>query len=186
MTRAISTANLARASARRPWLTIGAWFVVLVVSVVLTAMLLGDALTTDSEFTGTPDSKAAELLIAERLETTNPTSDIVLVRSSTQTVDDPGFQQAIIALAIELGEFGKVSTFYESRDAALVSEDRDTTIINLFLSNDASPRPSLSRSWSMATPARCRFRTPLQTCRRRWPTTAASAPASRSSTRPVT
>ena len=137
MTRAISTENLARICARRPRLTIGAWLVALIVSVALTVNLLGDALTTDSDFTGTPDSKAAELLINERLETTNFVSDIVLVRSSTQTVDDPGFEQAVAMLAGDLGEFGSVSTFYQSADAALVSADRDTTIINVVLSDDS-------------------------------------------------
>ena len=137
MTRAISTENLARICARRPRLTIGAWLAALIVSVALTVNLLGDALTTDSDFTGTPDSKAAELLINERLKTTNFVSDIVLVRSWTQTVDDPGFEQAVAMLAGDLGEFGSVSTFYQSADAALVSADRDTTIINVVLSDDS-------------------------------------------------
>ena len=142
MTRAFSTASLARASARRPWVTIGLWLVALVAAVVLTGALLGDALTTDSDFTGTPDSKEAEALIAERLDTTNPVSDIVLVRSSTGTVDEVAFEQAVTGLAAELGEFGEVSTFYDSGDPALVSEDRDTTIINLLLSDDAEEHVS--------------------------------------------
>ena len=136
MTKAFSTANLARASARRPWITIGLRLVALVAALVATAALLGGVLTTDSDFTGTPESKAAELLIDERLENTNPVSDIVLVRSSTLTVDDPAFEQRVDALAADLRQFGDVSTFYESRDPQLVSEDRDTTIINLLLYND--------------------------------------------------
>ena len=141
MTRAISTENLARICARRPRLTIGAWLVALIVSVALTVNLLGDALTTDSDFTGTPDSKAAELLINERLETTNFVSDIVLVRSSTQTVDDPGFEQAVAMLAGDLGEFGSVSTFYQSADAALVSlivTPRSSTLFSLTTARSTS------------------------------------------------
>lgn len=125
MTEALSTAHLARLCARRPWLTIGAWLLLVVISLLVVGALLGDALTTDDGFTNNPDSKAAE-----------PVSDIVLVRSATLTVDDPQFEQAITGLATELREFGEVSTFYSTGDPALVSEDRDTTIINLRLTSD--------------------------------------------------
>ena len=136
MTEALSTAHLARLCARRPWLTIGAWLLLVVISLLVVGALLGDALTTDDGFTNNHDSKAAEMLIAERLDIAEPVSDIVLVRSATLTVDDPQFEQAITGLATELREFGEVSTFYSTGDPALVSEDRDTTIINLRLTSD--------------------------------------------------
>jgi RND superfamily putative drug exporter len=140
MTRALSTANLARASARRPWVTIGAWLAALVLALVVTGALLGDALTTDDDFTNTPDSKAAELLIEERLEPPDPVSDIVLVRSSGLTVDDPAFEQTVTSLASDLEQFGEVTTFYTSGDATLVSQDRDMTNINLLLRDDSEER----------------------------------------------
>ena len=43
----LSTEALARASARRPWLVIGAWSLVLLASLGAIATLLSDALTTD-------------------------------------------------------------------------------------------------------------------------------------------
>ena len=47
----LSTASLARASARHPWRTLGAWLTVLAVAIVLTSTLLGDTLSTEA--TGT-------------------------------------------------------------------------------------------------------------------------------------
>ena len=50
----LSTEALARASGRRPWITIGAWLVGLAVAIVLTGALLGDTLTTEDRLTNNP------------------------------------------------------------------------------------------------------------------------------------
>jgi len=49
----LSTEALARASARRPWLVVGAWSAVFAVSIALIFGLLSGALTNDFGFTGT-------------------------------------------------------------------------------------------------------------------------------------
>ena len=66
MTQGI-TERLARASARHPWRTVGAWGVTLVVAVVVIATSLGDVLTTEGEITNNPESYRAYDLLAERL-----------------------------------------------------------------------------------------------------------------------
>ena len=59
----LSTEGIARASARRPWITIGVWIVVLATAIALMSTLLADALTTEFAFTNNPDSKKADTLI---------------------------------------------------------------------------------------------------------------------------
>jgi RND superfamily putative drug exporter len=135
----LSTAELARRSARRPWLTIGLWLAALVVAGGLVAGFLGDALTTDDDFTGTPESKAAELLLAERLPAgeADTTDEVVIVRSTEHTVDDPEFRAVVDALIAQGQSLGVASyeSYYEIGDEALVSADRDTTVIPLTLAD---------------------------------------------------
>jgi RND superfamily putative drug exporter len=59
------TERLARAASRRPWRTVAAWGVVLVLSVVAVALLLGGALTSEGDITTEPESKRAEALLEE-------------------------------------------------------------------------------------------------------------------------
>ena len=100
MASMFSTEGLARRSARRPWLTIGLWIAALVAAGVLIVGFLGDALTTDNNFTNTPESEAAELLLEVRLPpaAAETTDEVVLVRSSTHAVDDPEFRTEVEAL----------------------------------------------------------------------------------------
>jgi uncharacterized membrane protein YdfJ with MMPL/SSD domain len=57
----LSTADLVRAGAQHPWLTIGGWLALLVAAIVLIATLLDGALTTDQTGTRTnnPESVRA-------------------------------------------------------------------------------------------------------------------------------
>lgn len=57
MASKISTQALARGSNRHPWKVVVAWVLVFVLGLVLIANLLGDALTTQAEFTNNPESK---------------------------------------------------------------------------------------------------------------------------------
>ena len=139
MTSMFSTEGLARRSARRPWLTIGLWIAALVAAGVLIVGFLGDALTTDNNFTNTPESEAAELLLEVRLPpaATETTDEVVLVRSSTYAVDDPEFRTEVEALVAQGPSLGVASaeTYYETGDEELVSADRDTTMIPLRLAD---------------------------------------------------
>ncbi|HYI15260.1 MAG TPA: hypothetical protein VEX37_07715, partial [Thermomicrobiales bacterium] len=83
-----STAGVAKASARRPWRTLGAWLLLIVVMVVLSGSL-PSPLTSEDDFTNNPDAVKGADLIEDRLRGTDPLSETVIVTSDTLTVDDP-------------------------------------------------------------------------------------------------
>jgi RND superfamily putative drug exporter len=139
MRRWLSTGALARGSARRPWLTIGAWIAALVGAGVLIVAFLGDALTTEADVTNKPESKAAELLIAERMPSANGADEVLVVRSTDRSVDDPAFRAHVDALLAQAARLGAEPTtsYYADGDESLVSADRDTTAVPLALSDDS-------------------------------------------------
>ncbi len=79
--------SLARASARKPWVTIGIWAGVLAVSIGLIVTLLGSALVTEIEVMDNTEARQADTLIADRLAVptdvvVEPTDDeMIIVRS---------------------------------------------------------------------------------------------------------
>ena len=86
------TERLATAAARRPGLTLGAWVLAVVVSLVLIVFFLGDALSGEGEQLNNPESEQAYSLIGERLPPDpNFTTDVVLIRSESVPTDSPGF-----------------------------------------------------------------------------------------------
>ena len=85
----ISTERLARACAGHPKRTVGAWLVAMVVSFVVIALLLGDALTSEGDVTSNPESKQAEALIHAGFPPVSTPSEIVVVQSDRYTVDQP-------------------------------------------------------------------------------------------------
>jgi RND superfamily putative drug exporter len=91
------TRRLATASARHPWRTVGAWIAAVVVSFGLIVFLLGDALTGEAEQLNNPESEQAYELLGERLpaEPGEFTTDVVLIRSDSLTVDQPAFQAKV-------------------------------------------------------------------------------------------
>lgn len=130
----ISTQGLARASSRRPWRVIGLWIALFVAGGYLAATLLGDALTTESDFTNRPESKAGADLLEERLRGPKTFSEIVVVQAAAKTVDDPAYERfvttlhrALLALGSDVVENGR--QYYQARDESLVSADRRTTIL---------------------------------------------------------
>ena len=134
MRRRLSTESLARASAKRPWVTIGVWFVLLLVAGFLTMNFLEDALTTDADVTTNPQSKQARKLIEDRLRGPQRVNEIVIVQSESATVEDPAFQgvveglyQDVTALGPEVVASG--TSYYQSGDETLVSDDRHITIL---------------------------------------------------------
>jgi RND superfamily putative drug exporter len=64
----LSTESLARASARRPWVTVGVWIGAMAAAFVLIFTLLSGALTTDMEIMNNPESKQAQTIMEDRLE----------------------------------------------------------------------------------------------------------------------
>jgi putative drug exporter of the RND superfamily len=140
MTSRLSPGALARSSARHPWRTIGAWLGVVVAAGFLIVNFLGDALTTDADFTNKPESKAAELLLEERMpEAAGDPNEVVVVRSAERSVDDPAFRDHVEGLLARAAELGAEPTasYYEDGDESLVSPDRDTVTVPLALSDDS-------------------------------------------------
>ncbi len=125
----LSTEGLARASARRPWITLGLWVVAIAVAGWISSQYLADALTTSADFTNTPEAVQAEELIEERFGEEGVT-EILILSSEDTTVDDPAFEQAVRAVqgeAVEVG--GEAVTFYDTEDPSMVSEDQRTTLM---------------------------------------------------------
>ena len=131
--------------ARKPWIVVGGWLALLIAGIILSSTLLSDALITDDRVRNNPESQQASSLIKARLGESggSPTmSEMVIVRSKTLTVDDPAFQSFIDELFVDLVALGEdvVSGgmhYYLTDDASLVSSDRHTTLIFLFMPPDA-------------------------------------------------
>jgi RND superfamily putative drug exporter len=145
MTSWHSTAGLARLSARHPWRVLAVWLVILVLGVVA-ASGLGNALSTDANFTNKPESVKGSDLLDARFTNSAAITETVIVRSETATVDDPAFEQEVKQTASTLLGLKDVvtsaSTYYDARAAGsaqaaqLVSADRHTTLIPVTLGTD--------------------------------------------------
>ncbi len=142
-----STAGLARVSARRPWLIVGIWILLLLLAVGA-GTGLGDALTTDSTFSNRPESIRGDDLLAQRMRggEDRPVTETVLVRSETLTVDDAAFQAVVEQTAADLRAapdvVSGVYTYYDAAAAGseeavgLVSADRHTALVAVTLVGD--------------------------------------------------
>jgi uncharacterized membrane protein YdfJ with MMPL/SSD domain len=127
------TERLARWSSRRPWLTISAWVVALVVSFGAIGTLLGDALSTEAEVTGVTESQRAEELFFERFPP-DPTdferqiSEVVVVRGASPDRAE--------ALAEELRAAGASHVITPEEDERLLSGDGDSFALLVALGPD--------------------------------------------------
>ena len=141
MKLSLTTESLARSAGHHPWITIGIWAVSLIVASILVITLLGDALTTDETINNNPESKQADKLLEERLGRQESTIDeMVIVRSTTFTVDDPAYQSHVEGLFgdfMALGDEVVVGGvhYYLTGDESLVSANRNATIMPLVLAN---------------------------------------------------
>jgi uncharacterized membrane protein YdfJ with MMPL/SSD domain len=136
------TEHLAIWSARRPWLTLAGWGLALVAAIAITAAFVGDALSGDEEITSDTDSRRADDLRSERFagEQNRPgVTEVIVVSSRTGTVDEPRFERRVQGLAAEVREAGaeQVTTFYDSGERRLVSQDRRASGMLVALGRDA-------------------------------------------------
>jgi putative drug exporter of the RND superfamily len=135
-----STERLATACARRPWTTLGVWVLALVLAVGTMVSLL--ELTEEGEITSNPESERGYDAIG-RHTPPDPSdefvNELIVIRSATLTVDDPGFREKVDSLlgdARSSGVAHNAESFYESGDDALVSENRRATLIPVGLAGD--------------------------------------------------
>jgi RND superfamily putative drug exporter len=124
-----STQGLARASARRPWLTLGLWVLAIAIAGWISSQYLADALTTSADFTNSPEAVQAEELVEERFGEEGVT-EILILTSEDATIDDPAFEQAVRAVQAEaIDEGAEAVTFYDTEDPTMVSDDKRTTLM---------------------------------------------------------
>ena len=135
------TEFLARISARRPWLTIGVWVVVLIVALALIRTLLPSATTTEFRLGSSYESQRASSLLEDRLRGPKPLAELVIVQSPSLTVDAPDFRAKVESIHAQVTALGpdKVQLglhYYLTNDPLLVSADRRTTIMSFVLAGD--------------------------------------------------
>ena len=137
--------SLARWSARRRWTVVGIWLALLILGVLLNATLLGDALTTEGEATGTTESERVEELLGERFSVEQVAElrveEVLLVRSDAgRAVEDPAFREFVVGLTDQLRGLGArvvvgSASFYDEGEEALISADRRTAVLRFTLAD---------------------------------------------------
>lgn len=106
---ALGTEALAKASAIRPWRTLGIWVVSLVLAGLASSALLGDALTASIEFTDTPESVQAQQLVEETRGEVGD-SEFVVIASEATTADDPVYIQYVTEIQTTLAASSAVKS----------------------------------------------------------------------------
>lgn len=141
------TESLARACARRPWVTVGIWIGTIAVAIFLISSFLGDALVTDVEPTNNPESGEALNIMNERLGISEyeDLDEMIIVRSSTLTVDDAEFANHVEQIYTDLMALGQDvvlggATYYMTQDPSMVSPDRHSTLIAFTMPMDADEK----------------------------------------------
>ena len=142
MKLSLSTESVARACARRPWLTVGVWIAALGVAFVLISMLLGGSLTNEIETTNTTESTLVDTLISDRLGASTHINEMIILRSSTLTVDDAEYRRQVDELTAGLMSLGSdivigSANYYMTGDETMVSPDRHSTLISLVMPRGA-------------------------------------------------
>src|SRR5690348_11722729 len=112
----------AQRCAARPWRTVLVWVLVVIASAVTSGLLLSGALTTESTFTGTPDSKRADDLRSTRLGAKVPIRDVVIVRAQ-DSGDQAGLEAAVSAVHDRVAALGADVVSVAPAAHAPVSDD---------------------------------------------------------------
>jgi uncharacterized membrane protein YdfJ with MMPL/SSD domain len=116
------------------------WVVTLVVAFGLVGALFSSALSSDRSLPGS-ESQRGTALLKRYLPETQRSTEIILVRSSTRTVDDPEFRRTVDQLYDKVhGSKGVVSVvdYYRQPESALVSSDKHATGLRVEMTGSAS------------------------------------------------
>ncbi len=143
MSARFSTAGLARSSARRPWLVVGVWILLLVLVVVAQTVWPANT-TTDVGLLNDPESQQGWSLLEEHgIRAERHGAETLIIQSTTVTIDDPAFQAIVQrttdAFRADTDVVASVVNYYElsaqdpEEAGNLVSADRKTTIIPVTL-----------------------------------------------------
>jgi RND superfamily putative drug exporter len=137
----LSTESLARGAGSHPWRTIIVWVVALIAAGLLSSQLLGDALTTDTDFTNEPEAKRAATILEERLRGPNEGTEFVVVTAES-TVSDPDYRAYVGELQSAIGELGprvvqRVGS-YLTKDGPVSETGRSTLLPVTLAAGDVS------------------------------------------------
>ena len=135
------TEFLARASARRPVLTIVLWLLAAIAGGALSGALLDSATTTELKLGGGAESQRAANMLEDRLRGPEQITETVIVQSNSLTVDDPAFRERVESLYAEITALGSDTitlgqNYYQFNNEGLVSADRMTTIVPFAMAGD--------------------------------------------------
>jgi len=130
----LSPPRLAYASARHPWLTLAAWAVLVVVGVLGVTQL---DVSSSKEIRGS-ESLEAKHLLEDEVRGARPASEtVVIVARDGSTIDDPAYEARVAEVVDSLRAMpetvASVTSYYETGEPALVSEDRTKTILPVTL-----------------------------------------------------
>jgi RND superfamily putative drug exporter len=137
----LSTEAVASFSARHPWLVLAAWVGIVIGAVVVISTLIGSSMTNEVSFASNSESERADKLLEERLRGPEQIREILVVRSTDASVDDPAFRAfaerlfaQVYGLGPEVVDGG--GNYYLTGDESLVSSDRQTTIMPFLMAGD--------------------------------------------------
>ena len=137
----LSTGDLARVCAKRPWLTIGVWAAAFLLGGALAGARLQDSLTGEITAGGNPESKRADALIEASLGGPRPLTELVVVRSAGASADDPAFRREVEQLRDRIVALGpdvvaRATSYYDGRDPALLASDERGVLLPVVLAGD--------------------------------------------------
>jgi RND superfamily putative drug exporter len=133
------TQRLARTAALHPWRVVAAWGLILVVSLVAIATLIGSAFTSDASLTTSPDSMKAEQLIAESFSRGERIDEAVIIYSAELSANSQEFKAFVAEVRSSIASTGATETVRDpySADQPAISEDGHAAVVTLVLDHDA-------------------------------------------------
>ncbi|HTG47206.1 MAG TPA: MMPL family transporter [Actinomycetota bacterium] len=102
----INPESLARASSKHPWRTVGVWAVILVLGFAASGILLSNALTTEFDFTNSPEAKTAKNILDAKALEQNVIPETFVMTGGANAVQDPAFAQQVNAALNDLRGLG--------------------------------------------------------------------------------
>ena len=118
----------ARRCAARPWRTVFTWIALVVISAGISAAFLAGGLTTASNFTGSPDSKRADDLRADRLNQKVPIRDVVIVQAQ-QGADTAGLKAVVADIHTRLTQLGPAVVLVAPLSQTTASQDGRSVLL---------------------------------------------------------
>src|SRR5215510_8473899 len=133
-----ATQRMAMACARRPWRTVAAWGVILLLAFASIALLLGSALTPEGRITSKPDSIKGQDLLDNRFSDRDEVTDYVVVVADNGNAQDPQVKSIVASLSDEIAgdeAVRDVGNPYAQNASGLISQNGDAVLIPISMDN---------------------------------------------------